>query len=129
FSNLQILEPIISVWLIGTALTDSVITLTLVLHLVSVSSANFEQTRNHRSGFAATDNVISRLIRLTVPTGMITTVVAILDLVIVLLYFRSFCNSHFIFNLPLAKLYTNCCMSSLNARIFWRLYDSTPEES
>ncbi|KAJ3763781.1 hypothetical protein EV360DRAFT_65957 [Lentinula raphanica] len=48
-----------------------------------------------KNGFSATNTMIDKLIRMTVQTGMIT---------------------NFIWDLALAKLYTNCLMSTLNAR-------------
>lgn len=73
----------------------------------------------------------------TVQTGMITAICAIIDLVLFLASVSSgqtVCGSkdlltftptqpsglHLIFNLPLSKLYTNSLMSSLNSRMGWK---------
>ncbi|GAW06794.1 hypothetical protein LENED_008743 [Lentinula edodes] len=92
----------------------------------------FADLRKHKTGFQASDELVDRIIRLTVQTGLLTSLCAILDLIFFL------CDptgTHLIFNFPLAKLYTNSVMSSLNSRGAWnystiagsgKLGDSTP---
>ncbi|ETW76895.1 hypothetical protein HETIRDRAFT_152352 [Heterobasidion irregulare TC 32-1] len=93
-------RPIVIVWLASSALTD---------------------TRNQRTGFSSTDDTVNKIIRLTVQTGLLTSVFAILDLT---LYLSLQTAHHVMINLPLAKLYTNSLMSSLDSRQ-GRQYDSS----
>ncbi|KZT18375.1 hypothetical protein NEOLEDRAFT_171582 [Neolentinus lepideus HHB14362 ss-1] len=59
--------------------------------------------------------------RVVIPTGLITSVVAALNLV---LYLTTETSVPLVFNIPLAKLYTNCVLSTLNARQFWFSHSS-----
>ncbi|VDC00698.1 unnamed protein product [Peniophora sp. CBMAI 1063] len=98
----QRFEAPVIVWLVTSALVDTTITGFLTYHL-----------RKHRTGFQRTDDVLSKIIRLTVQTGLITSVWAIVDLAVFLAIPTGL---HLIFNFPLAKLYSNSLLSSLNAR-------------
>ncbi|KII91873.1 hypothetical protein PLICRDRAFT_524484 [Plicaturopsis crispa FD-325 SS-3] len=91
------------VWLVPAAVADVSITTALSWHL-----------RRRRTGFSATDSAITRIVRLTVQNGALTTIIALLDLIA----FLSLKNSglHVGFSFPLPKLYTNSVLSSLNAR-------------
>ncbi|KAE9395527.1 hypothetical protein BT96DRAFT_826097 [Gymnopus androsaceus JB14] len=113
------------VWFLPSCVADLLITFTLVMSL-----------HQRKTGFATTDSMIDRLIRLTVQTGMITSICAIGDVAFFLaLPVRSFfltvsialnyiyvCElksstfSNFLWDLCLSKLYTNCLLSTLNAR-------------
>ncbi|KIM66820.1 hypothetical protein SCLCIDRAFT_21598 [Scleroderma citrinum Foug A] len=97
-------------WLSGAVCADVIITTALVLHL-----------RNKKHGIPAMDDVIDRVIRLTMQTGLITSLCAILDLVV---YLTVNTALHLVFNVPLAKLYSNSLMSSLNSRGGWRHNES-----
>ncbi|KAJ3710335.1 hypothetical protein DFJ43DRAFT_1109026 [Lentinula guzmanii] len=97
-------------WLAGECFADLGITSVLVWHL-----------RKHKTGFQASDELIDRIIRLTVQTGLITAFCATLDLIF---FLTDPTGTHLIFNFPLAKLYTNSVMSSLNSRGAWNY--STP---
>ncbi|KDQ58623.1 hypothetical protein JAAARDRAFT_674729 [Jaapia argillacea MUCL 33604] len=70
--------------------------------------------RQSRTGISITDHLVTKLIRLTVQTGMVTTAVAVIDLI---LFLSSSYPFHLITGLILAKVYTNSLMSTLNARI------------
>ncbi|VDC07062.1 unnamed protein product [Peniophora sp. CBMAI 1063] len=105
FLHFQSFTPITCVWLAGSAVCDVSITLMLVFYL-----------RKHKTGYQYTDDIVDRIIRLTVQTGMITSIVAIIDMV---LYLTSPKAYHLTFNFMLAKLYTNSLLSSLNARKGW----------
>ncbi|KAH7335837.1 hypothetical protein B0J17DRAFT_668007 [Rhizoctonia solani] len=105
FVRFQELRAAVITWLGLSALTDIVITCILSWHL-----------HTHRTGFPKTDDVITRLVRLTVQTGLITTVWATTDLVTYLCWSH---NLHLFFQLPLCKLYTNSLMSTLNSRAGW----------
>ncbi|CAE6438538.1 unnamed protein product [Rhizoctonia solani] len=105
FARFQELKVAVITWLGLSALTDIVITCTLSWYL-----------HTHRTGFSKTDDIITRLVRLTVQTGLITTLWATTDLI---LYLGWSHNLHLFFQLPLCKLYTNTLMSTLNSRAGW----------
>ncbi|CAE6502734.1 unnamed protein product [Rhizoctonia solani] len=105
FARFQELRVSVIIWLALSALTDVVITCILTWYL-----------HTHRTGFSKTDDVITRLVRLTVQTGLITTVWATTDLIVYLCWSN---NMHLLFQLPLCKLYTNSLMSTLNSRAGW----------
>ncbi|KAI0769909.1 hypothetical protein C8Q74DRAFT_857789 [Fomes fomentarius] len=106
FVEFQKFEIIVIIWLAFSAVADCAITIALVWHL-----------RKHKTGFAATDDIVNRIIRLTVQTGLITALCALIDLV---LFLATPTGLHLAFNLPLSKLYTNSLMSSLNSRSGWK---------
>ncbi|KAI0926841.1 hypothetical protein AcW1_007756 [Taiwanofungus camphoratus] len=106
FTHFQRFEVIVIIWLAFSAVADSAITTALVWHL-----------RSHKTGFSGTDDVVNRIIRLTVQTGLVTALCAIIDLI---LFLATPSGLHLIFNLPLSKLYTNSLMSSLNSRAGWK---------
>ncbi|KZT09390.1 uncharacterized protein LAESUDRAFT_748519 [Laetiporus sulphureus 93-53] len=106
FTHFQQFEVIVIIWLAFSAVADSAITTALVWHL-----------RKHRTGFSQTDDIVNKIIRLTVQTGLITALCAIIDLI---LFLATPAGLHLIFNLPLSKLYTNSLMSSLNSRAGWK---------
>ncbi|KIY71204.1 hypothetical protein CYLTODRAFT_487422 [Cylindrobasidium torrendii FP15055 ss-10] len=102
FTLFQNFKSVVILWLAAECVADISITGILVWHL-----------RKHKSGFNQSDEVIDRIIRLTMQTGMLTSICASLDLIFFL------CDptgTHLIFNFPLSKLYTNSLMSTLNAR-------------
>ncbi|KAH7337097.1 hypothetical protein B0J17DRAFT_453742 [Rhizoctonia solani] len=92
----------IIVWLSLSAITDTMISAILASYLHS-----------QRTGFSATDHIISRLVRLTIQTGLVTTVCAITDLITFLCLSD---NMHIFFQLVLCKTYTNTLLSTLNSR-------------
>lgn len=102
FAEFQKFQVVVILWLACAALADMIITVSLVWTL-----------QKSRTGFTATDDVITRLIRGTIQTGMATTVFAVIDLI---LFCASTTTLHLVFNLPLAKLYVNSLLSTLNAR-------------
>ncbi|KAL4080920.1 hypothetical protein J3A83DRAFT_4203351 [Scleroderma citrinum] len=113
FVKFQKFEVIVIIWLACAACADVIIALALVLHL-----------RNKRNAFPGTNDVIDRLIRITMQTGLITSMCAVIDLIT---YLTISSGIHLIFNVPLAKLYSNSLLSSLNARGGWRY--NTPDIS
>ncbi|QRV92319.1 transmembrane protein [Ceratobasidium sp. AG-Ba] len=114
FDRFQEGKSVVITWLGLSALIDVIITCALTWHLLT-----------HRTGFPKTDDVITRLVRITVQTGLITSVWASVDLVIFLAVDN---NLHLFFQLPLCKLYTNTLMSTLNARAGWGT-DTTNEDT
>ncbi|TKY90492.1 hypothetical protein EX895_000490 [Sporisorium graminicola] len=103
FQKFQKFQEVVILWLGFAALTDVLITGSLVFTL-----------NKSRTGFAATDDVITKLIRMTLQTGALTTLFATVDLI---LFLASTSTLHLVFNLPLAKLYVNSLLSTLNARV------------
>ncbi|KAL4243310.1 DUF6534 domain-containing protein [Abortiporus biennis] len=106
FTHFQKFKVIVIIWLAFSAVADTAITVALVWHL-----------RKHRTGFSATDDVVNKIIRMTVQTGLVTALCAVIDLIA---FLSSPSGLHLIFNLPLSKLYTNSLMSSLNSRAGWK---------
>ncbi|EIM85962.1 uncharacterized protein STEHIDRAFT_168988 [Stereum hirsutum FP-91666 SS1] len=106
--------PVI-VWLTVSALVDTTIAVILVWHL-----------RNNKRGFKKSDDLLDKLIRVTVQTGLITSVWAIIDLGV---YLGIASGVHLIFNFPLSKLYSNSLLSSLNSRAGWKFAGADDEES
>ncbi|KAI0669251.1 hypothetical protein C8Q78DRAFT_1042508 [Trametes maxima] len=111
FVQFQKFQVVVIIWLAFSAVADTLITASLVWHL-----------RHHKTGMPVTDDIVNRIIRLTVQTGLITALCAIIDLV---LFLATPTGLHLIFNLPLSKLYTNSLMSSLNSRQGWKYDTST----
>ncbi|KAJ7353117.1 hypothetical protein DFH08DRAFT_855973 [Mycena albidolilacea] len=113
FSHFQEFQVPVICWLLSAAVGDVIITTTLVSFF-----------KKHRTGCSATDTRVDQIIRLTIQTGMITSVCSVIDLG---LFLGDSSGMHLLFNLPLAKLYSNSLMSSLNARGGWRR--SEPDDS
>ncbi|RPD62724.1 hypothetical protein L227DRAFT_609293 [Lentinus tigrinus ALCF2SS1-6] len=111
FVQFRKFQVIVIIWLAFSAVADTLITAALVWHL-----------RRNKTGMALTDGIINKIIRMTVQTGLITALCAIIDLI---LFIVSPTGLHLIFNLPLSKLYTNSLMSSLNSRSGWQYSDSS----
>ncbi|KAJ3537853.1 hypothetical protein NM688_g6611 [Phlebia brevispora] len=106
-------DQVATVWLIATAICDTVIALSLTWYL-----------RKHKTGVTSTDDILDKLSRLTVQNGAITAVWAIVDLI---LFLTIPTGVHLAMNLPLAKLYTNSLMSSLNSRDIWKFHGNSAE--
>ncbi|KAJ7143313.1 hypothetical protein C8R43DRAFT_1237975 [Mycena crocata] len=95
----------VKVWLIGAAVCDTFITATMVVILTQYKL---------KSPWKKTDSIITRLIYNTVETGAITTVVAIADVVLFILFPTN--NLHQTPAFMLGKLYSNVLLVTLNAR-------------
>ncbi|KAJ6486337.1 hypothetical protein DFH09DRAFT_1377822 [Mycena vulgaris] len=106
FRRIPLLHTSATVWLIGSAGTDLCISFSLAIAL-----------KRMKTGFAATDTVVDKIIRMTVQTGMLTALFSILDVVSFLTIASTTVN--FMWNIPISKLYSNCLMSTLNARQAW----------
>ncbi|KAJ7059512.1 hypothetical protein C8F01DRAFT_1210532 [Mycena amicta] len=105
-------------WFLASCVADVLITVSLVITL-----------SKKKTGFSATDSVVDKIIRTTIQTGMITAVFSILDVVcfLVLPHYSvyvsflnanpsSSCHRNFVWDIALSKLYSNCLLSTLNAR-------------
>jgi len=91
------------VWLTGSAAADVIITISLCWTLY-----------RWKTGMRVTDDRVTKIIRLTMQTGLLTTIFALLDLIISLTIHTVLLN--FVWDLALSKLYTNSLLSTLNAR-------------
>jgi len=91
-------------WLISSAIADVTIACFLVYGL-----------SKKRTGFAVLNDQIDRIIRVTVQTGSLTALTALVDAIV----FLSVPNTTIFFSwdLMLSKLYTTTLLSSLNARV------------
>ncbi|KIK50282.1 hypothetical protein GYMLUDRAFT_469764 [Collybiopsis luxurians FD-317 M1] len=92
-----------SLWLISSAVADIAIAGCLVYGL-----------SKKRTGFAVLNDQIDRIIRVTVQTGSLTALTALIDVIV----FLSVPNTtiFFAWDLMLSKLYTTTLLSSFNAR-------------
>jgi len=78
-----------------------------------------------KTGFKPTDSLLDRLIVWTLNTGLLTSVVAVIDLIC----FGTMNNLiHFAFNVTLAKLYANMFVATLNQRLRARSRQGTGME-
>lgn len=107
FIHKNLLEPPALVWLLGSCVADIFITTVLVISLAK-----------RRTGIGATDDVISKIIRMTIQTGLLTALFAVADVAFFMTLHHATIN--FIFDIALVKLYANCLLSTLNAREHWR---------
>ncbi|KAJ7159390.1 hypothetical protein C8R43DRAFT_994546 [Mycena crocata] len=103
FSKIPNLFRSAEIWLIGEAVTDLLIAGSLSIAL-----------QKSKTGFALTDTVVDKIIRMTVQTGMFTALFSILDMVSFLTVKDATLN--FMWNIPISKLYSNAFLSTLNAR-------------
>lgn len=104
------MESVVTLWLAASALVDVIITVALVWHLVRglpvyvfETSMTLLYQRKHRTGIPSTDDIVNRIIRgetstssplnfythhnyssVTVQTGMLTAIIATIDLVLFL---------------------------------------------
>ncbi|KAK7464661.1 hypothetical protein VKT23_005868 [Stygiomarasmius scandens] len=109
FVNFREFKWSVILWLVAECFGDLIITTVLGM-------------KTHKTGFQASDELVDRIIRLTMQTGLLTALVAFLDL---LFFLIDPTGTHLIFNFPLCKLYANSLMSSLNSRGGWN-YASSP---
>jgi len=108
-TKISILNAYISIWLGGSTVCDTVITITLLLLLRSArKEAHWKETKS----------LIDSLIQQTVQTGLITTFAASVELILFLVSNKTYL--HTIFACILGKLYTNSLMATLNSRAWNR---------
>nr|GAT44242.1 predicted protein [Mycena chlorophos] len=103
YSAFPAFKPFTTVWLAATAACDLLLSTALIYSL-----------KVRKTGVGPTDRYIDRVIRLTIQTGSITAVAALLDLFVFL--FAPSATLQFIWDFPLSKLYSNALLSSLNSR-------------
>ncbi|KAJ7488264.1 hypothetical protein FB451DRAFT_1553697 [Mycena latifolia] len=92
-------RPFVITWLSSTAACDAILSGALIYSLYT-----------RKTGGRDTDRYVDRIIRLTVQTGSITAITALLDLLVFL--FMPGTTLQFIWDLPLSKLYTNALLST-----------------
>ncbi|KAF8872220.1 hypothetical protein CPB85DRAFT_1399531 [Mucidula mucida] len=100
----------ITIWLAGSATCDLIITVSLVFLLHKRKPAS----HGIASGFLSTTDLVNKLIRFNMETGMITCLGAITELALFLSTHQY--NFHLILFLMLGKLYSNTLMATLNYR-------------
>ncbi|KDR77699.1 hypothetical protein GALMADRAFT_138763 [Galerina marginata CBS 339.88] len=93
-------------WLSASAAADVLITISLCWSL-----------HRRKTGMKVTDDKVAKLVRLTMQTGLLTTIFALLDVILALTVHGASVN--FALDLPLSKLYSNSLLSTLNARETW----------
>ncbi|KAF8129071.1 hypothetical protein EV363DRAFT_1432927 [Boletus edulis] len=94
-------------WLASSAAANVAITASLAHKLVC-----------RRTRLAATDDLIDRIIQVTVHTGLITTVFSLIDVTLPAIVADTTVN--YIWDFALSKLYSNSLLSILNARGGWK---------
>ncbi|KAF8167049.1 hypothetical protein K438DRAFT_247458 [Mycena galopus ATCC 62051] len=114
FAKKPLLHNSALLWFLAACVADILITVSL---------------RQKKTGFSTTDSVLDKIIRTTIQTGMITALFSILDVAcfMVLPHYAVACSVinntpltstiDFVWDLSLSKLYSNCLMSTLNARL------------
>ncbi|KAJ3559307.1 hypothetical protein NP233_g11298 [Leucocoprinus birnbaumii] len=110
YTEFQSWEAIVMIWLGCACAADIVI------------------THSQKTGFRRSDMIVDRIIRVTVQTGLITSIVAIANIAI---FVSDATGTHLIFNVMLSKLYSNSLLSSLNSRGGWKFnqLSTTPSSS
>ncbi|KAJ3487853.1 hypothetical protein NLJ89_g11674 [Agrocybe chaxingu] len=109
-------EPAVITWLGASAVADVLITASLSWSL-----------SRRKTGIKATDDKVTKIIRLTVQTGLVTAIFATLDVVIFVTVKGTTLN--FLWDFPLSKLYTNALLSTLNARAGWNNLTGTGQST
>ncbi|KAF7293288.1 F-box domain-containing protein [Mycena chlorophos] len=107
-------KPFTTVWLAATAACDLFLSTALIYSLVNIpfhiNAGSHTRQKVRKTGVGPTDRYIDRVIRLTIQTGSITAVAALLDLFVFL--FAPSATLQFIWDFPLSKLYSNALLSS-----------------
>jgi len=97
------LQPVALIWFVGSIACDALITITMVIVL-----------SRSRTGFQATDTLITKIIRSVVETGLATTTIVILDSIF---FFRlGHTNMHLSMVIIAGKTYSNSMLYTLNSR-------------
>ncbi|KAF7985971.1 hypothetical protein HWV62_43936 [Athelia sp. TMB] len=99
-------KQIATIWLISASVGDISITISLTYHL-----------RRRKGAFKATDKLLDHIIQLTVQNGLLTALVAVVD---ICLYLSTPIPYHISLSFLMPKLYSNTVLSSLNARRLMR---------
>ncbi|KAF9529962.1 hypothetical protein CPB83DRAFT_851901 [Crepidotus variabilis] len=108
-------KPVVVVWMTSEVAADMISTSILVWYL-----------RNHKSGLERTDQIVDKIIRFTVQTGLITFIFASFHLGF---FLSDQSGLHLLFNFPICKLYSNSLLSSLNSRFSSKSRNNAGSES
>ncbi|KAG6374080.1 hypothetical protein JVT61DRAFT_4722 [Boletus reticuloceps] len=83
-----------------------------------ITHAHATQLRPSNSHFSSSKSTLVKLTRLTIETGLVTSVAALLELILGVVYEQSFYHIAVFF--AISKLYANCLLASLNFRLVLR---------
>ncbi|KAH7911383.1 hypothetical protein BJ138DRAFT_1113257 [Hygrophoropsis aurantiaca] len=97
-------EFYIPVWLCGSLLCDTIITIYMTMIL---------RKKRKDSSFKSTKTLATSLLRLILGTGLITTLATTVELVLATVYWDTVCHLSVFF--IVSKLYSNCALVNLNA--------------
>ncbi|KDQ26552.1 hypothetical protein PLEOSDRAFT_1105456 [Pleurotus ostreatus PC15] len=98
-------------WLVMSAIADLSITGCLVYTLT-------QQTR--RNSFQATDDLVTKIMRFAIETGLLTTLCTLAEAVLFYVSYRTFASFYFIPDFILSKVYANSLLATLNVRAKWK---------
>ncbi|KAI9453810.1 hypothetical protein HD554DRAFT_2318046 [Boletus coccyginus] len=101
------LDPWLVIWLGSSVVCDLAITICMILCL-----------RPSDSHFRSNKSIMVKLTRLTIETGLVTTVAALLELILGLAFQNTY--YHIAVFYAISKLYANCLLASLNFRLVLR---------
>ncbi|KAJ7175103.1 hypothetical protein C8R43DRAFT_975882 [Mycena crocata] len=111
FADFDSFKPFALTWLTSTAACDVLLSAALIYSLYTRKTGPLTDIETK------TDRYVDRIIRLTVQTGSVTAVAALLN--VLCFQFLPHTSMNFIWDFALSKLYTNALLSTLNARP-WR---------
>ncbi|KAF8130238.1 hypothetical protein EV363DRAFT_1167683, partial [Boletus edulis] len=101
------LAPWLVTWLGGSVVCDLAITTCMTLSL-----------RPSNSHFSSNQSMLVKLTRLTIETGLVTSVAAFVELILGVVFEKYFYHIAVFF--AISKLYANCLLASLNFRLVLR---------
>ncbi|KAJ8091772.1 hypothetical protein PM082_021007 [Marasmius tenuissimus] len=111
--GIHLIRILTKVWLVPTVLVDTGIAGTLVWHL-----------HKSRTGLAHTDVLINMIIRVTIPTGLVTAIVATVELIL-FLALEGKSSAYIGLAIALYQLYPLTMLFNLNVRSHYRNLNST----
>ncbi|KIJ60916.1 hypothetical protein HYDPIDRAFT_31795 [Hydnomerulius pinastri MD-312] len=106
-NNYFVPSPFIGTWLGSSLICDLTITIYMTLSL-----------RKSRPQFQNTRLFLTMLTRLTIETGLVTTIAALVELILGIVYFDTL--YHVAIFYTISKLYANCLLCVLNFRLVLR---------
>ncbi|PAV24085.1 hypothetical protein PNOK_0115300 [Pyrrhoderma noxium] len=102
-TNLKVMTPYQYLWFIPAVVTDILISLTMVFFI-----------RRKRTGFSKTEDILNRILRFSIQSCLLTTLIVLATLVAFVT--APTVSVHLCLSLILPKLYSNSVLSSLNSR-------------
>ncbi|KAI0315593.1 hypothetical protein OF83DRAFT_1034098, partial [Amylostereum chailletii] len=108
YAELHKVRPEAILWHVGTTMSFIIITASLVWFL-----------RRHKTGFSDTDTAMDRIIRVSMQTGLVISVLGTVN-IILFLTISDKSGAHLALNVVISKLYVNSLLSSLNMRRNWQ---------